>query len=92
LFDYGPAPQAVVERVRFIEALCEEFSVPLIAAALQFPCAHPAVGCVLAGARTGDEIAKALHFASLPIPLAFWQALRTRGLVALQAPLPGDPR
>ena len=92
LFDYGPAPQAVVERVRFIEALCEEFSVPLIAAALQFPCAHPAVGCVHAGARTGDEIAKALHFASLPIPLAFWQALRTRGLVALQAPLPGDPR
>ena len=43
LFDYGPAPQAVVERVRFIEALCEEFSVPLIAAALQFPrCYRPA--------------------------------------------------
>jgi D-threo-aldose 1-dehydrogenase len=37
LFNYDSAPAMWVERVRAIELVCEEFQVPLRAAALQFP-------------------------------------------------------
>jgi D-threo-aldose 1-dehydrogenase len=89
-FDYASAPAPVVARVAGIEAVCEEFDVPLMAAALQFPRAHPAVVCVLAGARTAAEIATALRLASLPIPPEFWRALRAQELIAGDAPVPGD--
>ena len=75
--------------MRRLEALCTEFDVPLQAAALQFPLAHPAVASVVAGCVTGAE---ARHCASMfahAIPPAFWTALRERGLVDARAPLPG---
>ena len=48
-YNYAAPPAAVLERVRRLEQLCEEFAVPLQAAALQFPLAHPAVASVVAG-------------------------------------------
>ena len=64
---------------------------PLPAAALQFPRAHPAVVNVLVGARSQAELDANLRFAREPIPAAFWMALRERDLVDPCAPLPGDP-
>ncbi|MEP6679547.1 MAG: aldo/keto reductase, partial [Betaproteobacteria bacterium] len=89
-FNYGPAPAGVIERVERIEGVCAAFGVPLKAAALQFPRAHPAVACVLVGARTAAELDDNLAHAAMPIPRAFWLALRERGLVDGAAPLPGD--
>ena len=54
-FDYAPAPADLVARVAAIEAVCAEYHVPLRAAALQFPRAHPAVVSVIPGARTIGE-------------------------------------
>jgi D-threo-aldose 1-dehydrogenase len=91
-FDYGPAPPEIVDRVAAIEALCAAHGVALKAAALQFPRAHPAVACVLPGARSEAELAENLALSGAPIPGAFWRALRARELVAADAPLPaGDP-
>jgi D-threo-aldose 1-dehydrogenase len=90
-FDYAPAPPKVLARVGAIETVCAEFGVPLPAAALQFPRAHPAVVNVLVGARSHAELDANLRFAREPIPAAFWAALRERGLVDRRAPLPGDP-
>jgi len=87
-FDYQPAPPEVVARVAAIEETCREFDVPLPAAALQFPAAHPAIAVVLAGARTADELDANIAMMRLPIPPAFWNALRARSLVARAAPLP----
>ena len=89
-FNYAPAPRNIVARVAAIETLCAEFDVPLRAAALQFPSAHPAVACVLVGARSAAELKDNLALARRPIPRAFWDALRARGLVDAAAPLPGD--
>jgi D-threo-aldose 1-dehydrogenase len=58
---------------------------------LQFPRAHPAVACVLAGARSVAELTENLALVAQPIPAAFWRDLRTAGLVAAEAPLPGEP-
>jgi D-threo-aldose 1-dehydrogenase len=80
----------VIQRVRRLEEICAEFSVPLQSAALQFPLAHPAIASVVAGCVTGDEATQCARYFSQPIPGAFWRALRERGLVDARAPLPGE--
>jgi len=89
-FNYAPAPANVIARAAAIEDLCAAHGVPLKAAALQFPRAHPAVTCVLAGARTIFELDENLALAAHPIPEAFWRELRALRLVAENAPLPCD--
>jgi D-threo-aldose 1-dehydrogenase len=53
----------------------------LRAAAIQFPLTHPAVTCVLVGARSPEEVADAVDMASVPIPEALWSDLRSSGLL-----------
>ena len=89
-YNYAPPPPAVVERVRALEAACEEFQVPLQAAALQFPLAHPAVAGVVTGSASGAEARRALEMFRQPIPVEFWQALRGRALIDARAPLPDN--
>jgi D-threo-aldose 1-dehydrogenase len=89
-FNYAPAPREIVARVAAIEAVCAEYGVPLQAAALQFPRAHPAIVNVLVGARTTAELEANLAHARHPIPASFWSTLRDRGLVDPAAPLPRD--
>ncbi len=87
-FNYVPASPQMVAQVAAIERVCAEFGVPLPAAALQFPAAHPAVACVLAGARSRQEFDDNAAMANRAIPQEFWQALRQRALVDPSAPLP----
>ena len=87
-FNYAPARPELVAHVAAIEALCAEFDVPLRAAALQFPRAHPAVVSVIPGARTIPEFDQNLELAARPVPPAFWRALSDRGLIAPNTPLP----
>jgi D-threo-aldose 1-dehydrogenase len=87
-YNYAAPPAAVLERVRLLETLCAEFSVPLQAAALQFPLGHPAIASVVAGCVTGAEARNCAAMFSYPVPPGFWRALRERGLVNAAAPLP----
>jgi D-threo-aldose 1-dehydrogenase len=88
LFNYDSAPAAWVECVRAIEAVCDAFKVPLRAAALQFPLAHPAVDTVLLGANQLTHWADALAMMQFAIPAAFWAKLKTDGLIPANAPVP----
>jgi len=87
-FNYAPAAAHWLERVDAIEGICAEHAVPLRAAALQFPLAHPAVDIVMVGARHIEEWNDALAMMRQPIPEAFWQALRSRNLLLADAPTP----
>lgn len=87
-FNYAPAPAEIVARVAAIERVCAEFDVPLPAAALQFPVAHPAVVSVIPGARSSAEFDANLRFAHQRIPSEFWRALREQALVDPHSPLP----
>lgn len=87
-YNYAAPPAAVLERVRLLEALCAEYSVPLQAAALQFPLAHPAVASVVAGCVSGAEARNCAAMFTHAIPAGFWRALRDRNLVDARAPLP----
>ena len=87
-FNYAPAPESIITRVAAIERVCAEHAVPLKAAALQFPLGHPAIACVLPGARTRTEFDDNSAMAKFPIPVEFWKVLRDRSLVDAAAPLP----
>lgn len=87
-FNYAEAPPAVLARVQALALVCEEFGVPLQAAALQFPLAHPAVVSCVTGTHTAAQLQQNVGWLETPIPATLWQALRARGLVNPDAPVP----
>jgi D-threo-aldose 1-dehydrogenase len=89
-YDYQPAPPALVERARRLARVCARHGVDLKAAALRFPLAHPAVACVLTGARSAAEMLENARLLASPIPLALWDDLRRERLVDDAAPTPQE--
>ena len=87
-WNYAPAPPEIVARVRAIRAVCDRHGVPLAAAALQFPLAHPAVAAIIPGPRSVAEFAANLELLRHPLPAALWPDLRRAGLLHPDAPTP----
>ena len=87
-YDYGIAPQIVVDRVRRLEAHCEQHGVPLAAAALQFPLAHSQVVSVIPGLGSPRHIERTLALYKTSIPDSLWHALKKDGLLHAGAPVP----
>ena len=88
-WNYQTAPPEVVARVDAIRAVCDRHGVPLAAAALQFPLAHPAVAAIIPGPRNPDEFRSNLELLQHPIPAGLWRDLREAGLLHPDAPTPG---
>jgi D-threo-aldose 1-dehydrogenase len=87
-WNYKPAPSEIVDRVNAIRVVCDRHGVPIIAAALQFPLAHPAVAAILPGPRSVEEFETNADLLSYPIPSALWTDLRNAGLLRTDAPTP----
>lgn len=88
-WNYAAAPADVVARVQAIGAICDRHAVPLAAAALQFPLAHPAVAAIIPGPRVVAEFSENLELLQRKIPGALWEELRHAGLMHEDAPTPG---
>ena len=88
-FNYQPAAAEVLAKARQIDEVCSRHGVPIAAAALQFPLAHPAVTTVLIGARSPREIEENSRFIATPIPEQLWADLVTAGLLRPGTPVPG---
>ena len=87
-WNYRAAPPDIVARVKAIDAVCDSHQVPLAAAALQFPLAHPAVAAVIPGPRNVDEFHANVKLLRHPIPEELWADLRDAGLLHPHAPTP----
>jgi D-threo-aldose 1-dehydrogenase len=87
-YDYHRPSAEVIERVRQLEDLCDEFHVPLAAAALQFPLAQPVVVSVVPGLDRAERVAETLALYRIPIPPALWDGMRARGLLGETVPVP----
>ncbi|MES9555244.1 MULTISPECIES: aldo/keto reductase [unclassified Streptomyces] len=84
MFNYRPVPARALERARQCRALCEEYAVPLPAAAIQFPLLHPAVDSVVLGCRSAAEVTANAAAARFPVPDELWQRLAGAGFVPEQ--------
>jgi D-threo-aldose 1-dehydrogenase len=87
-WNYRSAPPEIVARVDAIGAVCDANQVPLVAAALQFPLAHPAVAAIIPGPREVAEFNANLELLRRPIPVRLWADLRAAGLLHPEAPTP----
>jgi len=74
-FNYGPAPPEVLARARALAGICERHGVSLPDAATQFPLRHPAVVSVVAGMRTGGQVASTLARFATVVPDEAWTEL-----------------
>ncbi len=87
-FDYGPARADLVAQAQRLAAVCARYDVPLRAAAIQFPLAHPAVASLVAGVRSIAHLDDYPAMMAVPIPADLWTELRAEGLIAPEAPVP----
>lgn len=86
-WNYAQAPAEVIDKVRKLEGVCEDFAVPLPAAALHFPLRHPAMASVIPGPRTQAELNQIYSWWTTDIPDGFWTALRDSNLLDPAAPV-----
>jgi len=88
-YAYADASEAVREKTRRIQAVCQRHGVPLAAAALQFPLGHPAVASVIPGASSPAQQVRNVEAFTHPIPRDLWAELKHEGLLRPDAPVPG---
>ena len=77
-FNYEPASREVLERTQRLRGVCEDFDVPLPAAAAQFVARHTAVGTVLIGAANAREALENWEHLHCTLPDGLWPALEAR--------------
>ena len=87
-WNYGAVPTEIDARVAALKQVAVAHDVPLSAAALQFPMAHPLVVSVIPGLRSVDEWRATLDWAQIDIPAAFWCDLKAKQLLHSNAPVP----
>ena len=88
MWNYAKAPADIVDKARALGEVADEFSIPLPAAALQFPLGHRIVTSVIPGPRNAAELAQIVDWFDAQIPKEFWRALKAKGLVSEAAPIP----
>lgn len=67
-YDYGPAPQDVLDKVAGLQARAARFGVPLATAALQFGLHHKAAASVLLGTAKPSSLMRNLEAAFQELP------------------------
>lgn len=88
MYVYDKAPPEIIDKVRQLERVCHRHNVPLAAAAIQFPLAHPCVTTVIPGALHPRQVEEDLGYFQTEIPSALWADLKAEGLLRQDAPTP----
>jgi D-threo-aldose 1-dehydrogenase len=74
-FNYADADPKIVMRVEALRAVCDDYDVPLAAAAIRFPMRHPAITCVVIGAKTPAQLRQNVDWFNTDLPEAIWADL-----------------
>jgi D-threo-aldose 1-dehydrogenase len=74
-YEYSEAPAEMVERVRAMQKVCEEFGVPLAAAALQFSMRDSRVASTIVGMTRPERVEQTLKLAAEPVQEELWERL-----------------
>lgn len=81
MFDYQPAPPALLARVNAIADICEAHGVTVPDAAIAYVARHPAVVSVVLGARGRSQVMQNASRATTPIPESLWRDLAEADLI-----------
>jgi D-threo-aldose 1-dehydrogenase len=87
-YNYQPASAELLDRAQRIGDVCSRHSVPLKAAAIQFPFGHPAVNSVVIGCRSAAEVEENVRMFETPIPSQLWEELKAERLLPAEARVP----
>lgn len=87
-YGYELPPPEITTKVAQMREICARHGVPLAAAALQFPLAHPAVAAVIPGAVSAAQVRENSKHFKLALPSALWVDMKTAGLLRPDAPVP----
>jgi D-threo-aldose 1-dehydrogenase len=74
-YDYGPAPEPVLAKVRHLERQCADEQVPLATAAMQFGLSRAGVASVLIGTGKLSSLERNLDALAAPFPASLATAL-----------------
>jgi D-threo-aldose 1-dehydrogenase len=74
-YEYAEAAADLVDRARSMQAACDEFGVPLAAAALQFSLRDSRITSTIVGMTRPERVRQTLELASLAIPDELWSRL-----------------
>ena len=83
---YEKSPKNVVEKAKKIKAICDQFNVPMKAAALQFGINHPVVATTVPGPTAPEEVSENIEMANFEIPSNLWKALKRDKLIDENCP------
>jgi D-threo-aldose 1-dehydrogenase len=72
---YAPVDQATIDRVLRMEALCDQYGVPLAAAALQFSVRDERVASTIVGMSQPSRVEETVRLLSHEIPQDLWDQL-----------------
>ena len=72
---YQPASKSTIERVKQMQSLCQNYGVPLAAAALQFSLRDQRIGSTIVGITEPERIEETIQLAELTIPKSLWDEL-----------------
>jgi D-threo-aldose 1-dehydrogenase len=87
-YNYHEPPPDIVSKTQKIKNVCNEFNVPIKAAALQFVLAHPAVVSVIPGTKSPEHQEENFLMMKYTIPREFWAKLKEEMLIDPEAPTP----
>lgn len=88
MWNYAKAPPEIVEKAKALGAVADSFSIPLAAAAIQFPLANNIISSVIPGPRSKAELEQILEWFRTPVPDALWTTLKSMGLMREDTPTP----
>ncbi|REE70549.1 D-threo-aldose 1-dehydrogenase [Paenibacillus taihuensis] len=78
-YAYSEASPIVLERARSFAKVCQEFNVPLAAAALQFSLRDPRITSTVVGMSKPERVLQTVELANYPIAPELWPALEAFG-------------
>ena len=90
-WNFSPPPDFVKARIENIAHVCALHQLPMEAAALQFPLAHPIVPSILVRAPSVAAQKQMYSWLHHPIPDSFWDDLKLAGVMHEEAPVPQQP-
>ncbi|MCS6711737.1 aldo/keto reductase [Brachybacterium sp. EF45031] len=74
-YEYGPAPQPVLQRAWELAAIARDHGVTLPDLAVQYPLRRPEIRAVALGMRNASQVRTNLQRLQAPVPQAAWDAV-----------------